>query len=278
MFNVTVELRKFDWGYWRIVDALKASEIVQQAKWQSVKMPMPMREISLLLEVILNEYTCPEILANWIKPNLPWADKHFLEERVSGYPINPGQTWRIWPWTRSADTHRREGEEDPQFDHSYAERYWPKMAGLTSTGMPDGKTTGKVGLTGVRFDIGDLEDMIQIMVDDPMTRQAYLPIFYPEDLTAARLGKRIPCTLGYHFMMRNNKLDITYFMRSCDINAHFRDDVYLTARLLLWVLDQLRLHDPRWQEVSPGSLKMHVVSMHGVAGFVDGLKETEIVE
>ncbi len=43
------------------------------------------------------------VLAEDIKPNLPWADDHF-EERVCGFPINPGKEWQTWPYGKSAAT------------------------------------------------------------------------------------------------------------------------------------------------------------------------------
>ena len=59
-----------------------------------------------------------------IKPDLPWADDHFLE-RVSGYPLNPGTQWAKWRMGQGADSFR---EADGRFNHSYAERFWPKYA------------------------------------------------------------------------------------------------------------------------------------------------------
>jgi hypothetical protein len=52
-------------------------------------------------------------------------------------------------------------------------------------------------------------------------------------------------------------------MRSCDFIRHFRDDVYLTIRLLLWVLDRLReVDNENWKDVSPGTFRMHITSLH----------------
>jgi thymidylate synthase len=210
-------------------------------------------------------------IASAIKPNLPWADRHFEEERVSGEPINPGETWKIWPYARSAAAHLREGENVQQYDHSYAERYWPKYANCTEDGrLPsDGEWyMDKPMISGIRFPVGDLNDVVQILVNDPLTRQAYLPIFFPEDTAAANLGKRVPCTLGYHFIRRpmgnfGDFLHLVYPMRSCDFIRHFRDDVYLTIRLLLWVLRSCQNIDQEtWGDVQPGTFRMHITSLH----------------
>jgi hypothetical protein len=245
---------------------------VQAKKWQSTTAPQPMVELfnrSFTLD-LRGEVDIGSI-AEGIKPNLPWADRHFEEERVSGEPINPGETWKIWPYARSAAAHLREGENIAQYDHSYAERYWPKYAGITVDGrLPsDGEYfLDKPDHLGIRFPIGDLSDLVEVLVDDPLTRQAYLPIYFPEDTMAARMGKRVPCTLGYHFIRRpmgnfGDFLHIVYPMRSCDYIRHFRDDVYLTIRLLLWVLNACQNIDREsWGDVLPGTFRMHITSLH----------------
>src|SRR5690606_13014492 len=72
-------------------------------------------------------------LQHWrddVRPNLPWADDHFLE-RVGGEPLNPGEEWKNWPWAGSAAKFRDPSE---RFNHSYAERLWPKFARATEGG------------------------------------------------------------------------------------------------------------------------------------------------
>jgi len=226
--------------------------------WQSVAAPQPMPEVlnySFTLDLSSLGFG-PQVLDDLrhaIRPNLPWADDHFVKERVSGRPINPGTTWRQWPFARSADKHRREGEEDPLFDHSYAERYWPKMAGGGALSEAGGESE-RVPHQGIRFRYGDLADLVTLMGMDPLTRQAYLPVWFPEDLAAAVESKRVPCTLGYHCI---------YPMRSCDFVRHFRDDVYLTIRLQLWLLGMLAFKHPvEWKGINMGTFTMHITSLH----------------
>lgn len=237
--------------------------LVEGATWQSIKAPQPMvevRNVSFTLD-LPSKSLYPYRLA--LSPNLPWADEHFVKERTSGDPVNPGESWRIWPYAQSANRHRRPGEQDPQFDHSYAERYWPKFAGTTPTGRLDETPPEGSGRQGYRFPYGDLDDLVEVLLDDPLTRQAYLPVWFPEDLGACRQHKRVPCTLGYHFILRGGRLHCVYFMRSCDYVRHFRDDIYLTIRLLLWVLEQCSLADPaRWEDVLPGDFTLHITSLH----------------
>jgi thymidylate synthase len=102
-------------------------------------------------------------------------------------------------------------------------------------------------------------------LNDPETRQAYLPVWFPED-TGVVHKERVPCTLGYHFIQRMGYLHCTYYIRSCDFVRHFRDDLYLSLRLQLWMLNQLqsirKTENFDWQLVKPGMFVFHCVSMH----------------
>ncbi len=201
-----------------------------------------------------------------IKPNLPWADDHF-EERVCGYPINPGVEWANWPWAVSADKFRKEGG---MFNHNYMERYWPKWA---SKEMPPTETAENWLAAadafeyipnmprGIRNEYGDLNDLVQSLAKNPLSRQEWFPIFHPEDVGDV-IGGRKPCSLGYQFWVRGGQLHVYYPLRSCDFFRHMRDDIYLTIRLLLWVLDRCRNRDVAWHEVTPGTFTMHCTSLH----------------
>jgi hypothetical protein len=199
-----------------------------------------------------------EQLAEDTGANWPWAEDHF-QERVGGVPLNPGVQWANWPWALSADTFRK----GDQFSHTYMERYWPKYAGHTSDKDFEGYQEHIVPAErqGVRYSYGDLDDVIRLLERDPMTRQAYLPVWFPED-TGCHTGERVPCTLGYHFIRRNGFLHVIYYIRSCDYTRHFRDDLYLTARLLQWVLEFLQDADPNWSDVQTGFVSFHCTSLH----------------
>lgn len=185
-----------------------------------------------------------KLIPRWVgelNPNLPWADKHFFE-RVGGVPRNPDPSYDEWPWWKGQDVAKQAG--GGQFTHTYSERFWPPR-----------------NRVGVRYRLCDLEDLLNLLIKNPHTRQAYLPIFFPED-TGAIHGGRTPCTLGYHFMVRDNQLHLWYHIRSCDYVRHFRDDVYLALRLALWVLQVLRRRDSTWLAVSLGMFHFTAFSMH----------------
>lgn len=206
-------------------------------------------------------------------PNLPWADNHF-EERVCGYPINPGVEWANWPWAGKASESL---DSRGQFNHNYMERYWPKLAYLghgIATETPeefreevlggDDPSMAFLSMGGLRHEYGDLENLLCLLRKEPDTRQAYFPVWFPEDTGDVHTGRK-PCTLGYHFIVRDGKLDITYYIRSCDYYRHFRDDVYMTIRLGLWILHQLResqVDNDYWDNVTLGRLVMNITSLH----------------
>lgn len=246
----------------------KTAPLIDVERWQGVKAAQATKELrNVLFEIPLKGV---EDLSHWkrnIEPNLPWADDHFIE-RVCGEPLNPGKTWLTWPYANSASKFRKENE---QFNHSYCERYWPRYARRTEEGkLPTsyGEQVRKFPLKdprpkyGISHFYGDLQDVVELLSREPLTRQAYLPIFFPED-TGVGDGGRKPCTLGYHFMVRENQLHICYYMRSCDFIRHYKDDCYLTVRLLLWVIEQCRKMKPEtWNKIIPGTYFMQISSLH----------------
>lgn len=231
------------------------SNKIHTEKWQGLDISnRPEAEMHELTNIVIH-CNMPgeelEVYRKELTPNLPWVDEHFVE-RVGGNPVNPGLTWKSWPWALNADKARR---FDGKFSHTYMERYWPRFTGQSiNRGF-------QVEMQGHWFRYGDLEDIISLLRKEPLSRQAYLPIFFPED-TGAHHGDRVPCTLGYHWLLRDHKLHTFYPIRSCDYYRHFRDDIYLTARLTLWILKQLRARDLFWESVSPGNFTMWIGSLH----------------
>jgi hypothetical protein len=195
----------------------------------------------------------------YINPNLPWSEAHF-QERVGGEPINPGVEHANWPYhAGQVSLHQNGGK----YDHNYMERIWP-------TGLKDKFSTFPDKFWhGYRFPLGDLDDVVTQLGKDPGTRQAYLPIWFPED-TGATKGQRVPCTLGYHFIIRGETLHMQYNMRSCEIYRHFTNDVYMAVRLCQWMADQL--YDRFELDIDLGQLTMNIVSMHGFVGDLEHIE------
>lgn len=246
------------------LNIMQCARAVRTDFWQGMdirdKPEMEMYEIlNHSFSVGLVEDLTRHQMIDQIKPNMPWAEDHF-QERVGGDPLNPGVQWAKWPYAASADRFRTEGQK---FTHTYMERYWPKGAGLEEVNWHKALDTAS-GLhnVGIRYEYGDLNDVLDLLARDPFGRQAFLPVWFPED-TGVIHGGRVPCTLGYHFMRRENVFYTKYYIRSCDFVRHFRDDIYLTHRLSQWVLERLRNIDPpKWNLPFNMVFSMDIVSLH----------------
>lgn len=250
-------------------------DLVHSRRWQGIEIAqnpnMACLELQHVhLQIPMDGYEEDlEAYAKCIEPDLPWADAHF-EERVSGYPMNPGTEFKNWPWNKGRGAESfldRRGK----FNHNYMERYWPKYAAVVKeptasasdfrSRFKDYFQLNKADvMEGIMYPYGDLKDVVDLMLDDPLTRQAILPVWFPEDTGGG--AKRAPCTISYHFMMRNDRLSVNYHIRSCDFVKHFRNDLYLTVRLVIWMLQQLRSKDPRWKDVRVGDFIMQIGSLH----------------
>lgn len=223
-----------------------------------------------MVEILNHSFTCTingniKSLVDEIKPNLPWADDHF-EERVGGKPLNPPPSHEWWPF---AQKNNEEFGGKTKFSHTYPERIWPKYAGVDSLKnleLGDSKQNNvafisKYPMSGIRFNYGDMQDVINLLQKEPFTRQAFLPIWFPEDTGGAN-GERVPCTIGYHFIVRNGYMHVVYYIRSCDFFRHFRDDIYLCCRKVIWILEKLRIKSDFWNGIKPGMFTMHITSLH----------------
>lgn len=194
-----------------------------------------------------------------IKPDLPWADDHF-EERVCGYPLNPGIQWSKWRLGKGADDFR---DKDGRFNHNYMERFWPKFARMVPPSN-EPHPEWLLGLhphRGIHYEYGDLRDVVNLLQREPQTRQAFLPMFFPED-TGAVHRDRTPCSLGWQFILRDDKLHCVYFLRSVDVVNHWMNDIYFAIRMVLWMLHELRKIDSSWEHISTGTLTTHITSFH----------------
>jgi thymidylate synthase len=274
---ILLRARSFTSLYAALCRQMRDAPGVPQKRWQGrdVTSDPSARTYELTNVAVDVDLGGVESLDHWradCAPNLPWADDHFLE-RVGGEPLNPGAEWKNWPWGKSADTFR----EDGLFNHTYAERLWPRWARGEEGGVFDERWKNREGeerkypspavmeyqeLEGIDRRLGDLQDLVELLVADPYTRQAYIPLFFPEDTGTAHAGRR-PCTLGYQFILRADALHVYYPMRSCDLVRHFRDDCYLCIRLLIWILERCRARDAAvWSKIKTGMYTMHCTSLH----------------
>lgn len=265
------DLENFDSLVHEVGEALLQASQVDVGQWQSMNVrdrpEMVSYELThVRLEILIGTTYQPK-LAICTGANMPWAEDHF-QERVSGKPLNPppSETW--WPYAVQGNAAHKSGAK---FSHTYPERFWPKTAGdplevydITADEAPIKQNYG------IRYAYGDLRDVVRLLVKEPFTRQAYLPVWFPED-TGSVHGQRVPCTLGYHFIQRHGYMDIEYHIRSCDFIRHWRDDVYMAGRLLQWVCEEVSAKAER--TVFPRSLVMNIGSFHIFEGDRPGLTQ-----
>lgn len=217
---------------------------VLPGEWQSLETDAPVLELyGWSFRVPIPE--SKEVLQEESKCDLPWAEDHF-RERISGEPLNPGKSYKDWPHYKMTDREdTRFRNNGGKFSHTYMERFWPKQAGRSSKHFYN---------KGLRFDYGDLNDVIDKLIKNRGSRQAFLPVWFPED--TGLTNQRVPCTLGYLFNIRNNFLHVTYYIRSCDYARHFHNDVYMAGRLAQFVRGKID------NTIKTGFLDMHIASFH----------------
>jgi hypothetical protein len=218
----------------------------QSEKWQAVKSPDSLFEV---IDVHFRAHMpeTVEELARLTQADLPWSEDHF-QERVAGVPANPGYEYQNWPYYKPEkhnSSFRAEGQG--YFSHTYMERFWPDTS-ILGTGI-------------MKYRYGDFNDILGRLKRDPYTRQAYFAIWHPNDQANLETEVRLPCTIGYQFLIRDGKINILYTIRSCDILRHFKNDIYMTVRLAHYVRDYL-IKEGVVPSLKMGTIGMYIGSLH----------------
>lgn len=174
-----------------------------------------------------------------------WADAE-MKERLTYPPVNPGIAWKI---RRDLWEQFLVGEEIPRFDYTYSERMNQAVY--------------------YNFDRKTLLDAVaKLLVDDPDTRKAIIPIFGNRedelsDINYLDGSARIPCSMYYDFLLRDGKLNICYHERSSDFITHFGNDVYLAWKLMEAMCHRINELLPEDADVvEPGYLYHTIDSLH----------------
>lgn len=153
----------------------------------------------------------PEFLFTYTKCR-EWADLEF-QERISNMGCNPGEAWKL-----RKDVWEEFLNDEGKFDYTYSERMFLNLPRL-----------------------------IDLLKSDNDTRKAVLPIFngnYEDDTDYYNGKKRIPCSMYYDFLVRENQkgekvLNICYHQRSSDFITYFGNDVYLAWKLMEYVANNI---------------------------------------
>jgi len=73
---------------------------------------------------------------------------------------------------------------------------------------------------------------------DRYSRRLFVPVFWPSDFQHIHEAVRVPCTLGYQFLIRRRShyiadhATLIYYMRSNDLTRFWASDLYFASELL----------------------------------------------
>ena len=153
-----------------------------------------------------------------------------LLDRVNREGLNPGNSYKIRLDLWQSLMSKKDGEK---FDYTYSER--------------------------INFH-NQLDNAIASLKDDEHSRRAMVMIFKPEDTDESMgFATRIPCSISYQFVIRNNKLMVIYYIRSNDYFKHFAIDIWLANAMQEYIVEQLKETYPK---LKVGSLNYYCGSFH----------------
>jgi len=154
-----------------------------------------------------------------------------LLDRVNREGLNPGNSYKIRLDLWQSLMSKKDGEK---FDYTYSERI-------------NGKCK-------------QLDNAIAALKDDEHSRRAMVMIFNPEDTDeSSGFATRIPCSVSYQFLIRNNKLMVIYYIRSNDYFKHFAIDIWLANAMQQYIVEQLK---DTYPNLKVGSLNYYCGSFH----------------
>ena len=157
-------------------------------------------------------------------PHLEWCKAEF-QERISSLPINPGEAWKL-----RKDVWEEFLNSKKEFDYTYNQRFQVS---------------------------NQIKNCIEELKINPDSRQCIIHMHFPNDVEQMRKTDppiRIPCSMYYQFLIRRDKLDVIYNMRSSDYDTHFAHDI--------WLADALRKYIAKFVGVEPGLFMMNTGSLH----------------
>lgn len=74
--------------------------------------------------------------------------------------------------------------------------------------------------------------IVKLLKEKPSTRQAFISIWDPcLDIEVLEI-ERVPCSIGFQFLIRDGKMDLIYYMRSLEVSKCLGNDIYTSTRFL----------------------------------------------
>lgn len=157
------------------------------------------------------------------------------KEWFDEYYVNPGSAWK----------------EDP-------DRWYPL---LNEQGEMDYSYNSRLNTWR------GIDNVVDELSNNHDTRRAYLPVFFPIDTPSITLETMIPCILGYQFSIdKNDNIDVTAMVRSCDIANCLRNDIWLAHNLLKHVVGRV-------EGTSVGGITFYIANLHKYSVIESLIKE-----
>lgn len=110
---------------------------------------------------------------------------------------------------------------------------------------------------------GMIDAMARSLGKSPDSRRSFWPIFRREDAIRAHEPTRVPCSLGYEFIIRNIEgcptMHTFYLQRSADFDIFWVTDLWFASRMGDQLVHNLRNHIPGLRN---GPVYHFIVSLH----------------
>lgn len=183
-----------------------------------------------------------EMLQFLYKDEVDIIERYCIQEhrdRISGEPLNPGNSYLIRAdlWQKFLNTEFLGGK---YFDYTYADRITRRTPGHGW--------------------YNQIDNVVNCLTDDAHSRRAMMMIMDPEDTRdSAGAITRIPCSVSYQFLIRDNQLHCLYYIRSNDYFKHFGIDIWLAQEMQSHIASRLTGEYP---DLKPGPLHYTCGSLH----------------
>lgn len=147
-----------------------------------------------------------------------------FRDRVSGKATNPGKSYQyrkgLW----------QEFLHDDKFAYTYSERIAPQLQTILEELQKNPES--RQAIITIHSNICPEVNLISVRSNSVSKSQ---------DLHYMGGGGRVPCSMYYQVMVREEKVDLIYTMRSCDFLVHFPVDISLALLIQDWFADNLEL-------------------------------------
>lgn len=179
-----------------------------------------------------------------------------------GIPQNPSELYDIGHYYFPLDF----AEKDrPSWVTWFEEEAEARIEGRVSIEPPDSRHPvlaqylegSAFSYTYAERTVGMVKTVVSVLQDQPDSRRVFWPIFRPEDAIRAKVYTRIPCTLGYSFLLRGDfgdQLHVTLLSRSTDLEKFLISDIAFAARIQKAVAEEL--------DVNLGNTVHEILSLH----------------